>query len=642
MDKLFNSSEIYNSFSAIHNSTPPNFSAEQLFNSVNNQFSSFDPMTKQNFLTFLVEDYSFFQNIPNIFEKISDLGNQLLKSDNFSSQITALTTLTKLFLNLPNLDQEKQGKFNDFMSMLFSKSVDLNEVPHLRNICSQCLQEINTIKGPGFVPYPASKFLGSAAENHAPTAYSELAFCNGCDQSELAKFLDTRFWSMSPLESSLFAPKFYPKLPTTPNDPLLLRNAIEKGDVSKETALSLINNPFSAYGVPQTIYGFTDTFEFDASSLFSPFDKDDTIAAKSNLLPHKMSSIDSSSVLSSFPQQSPNSAIVSAVFNLASMFEPKEIYLFYRRFYEKTPNFDQQWFNLYDNIDQSSKDTVKCFLIQYPTRKSAQKAILSSDDGRIPLSFIENVDEETVHLLPSLLPKLSAEKALLAKEKMAKYSIQQNLESVECHFSSSSQLLQVTSVQVETTELIKTQITVHVKPIAEMQSPLFAPCFRLEKGSIFADNGFISLPLIDSEVTITFNMKPSRIESDSLRLICEYTSQDGQPHWFSLGDISVESHDLLSPSDVDFKTAWNEGEESRVLLPLKFQQVVSAMNKTVFGKNPNCEREENRLQSVVSTPMGSTVAIIAVASGQQTVLHFRAPSLDILEIIDLFIRSLAA
>ena len=642
MDKLFSATEIYDSFSAIHDSTPPNFSADQLFNSVYNQFSTFDAMTKQNFLTFLAEDFSFFQSIPNVFDKLSELGNQLLKSDNFSSQITALATLTKLYLQLPDLDQEKQGKFNDFMAFLYSKSVDLNEVPHLRNICSQCLQEINTVKGPGFVPYPASKFLEAAVENHAPTAYSELAFCNGCDQEELSKFLDTRFWSMSPLESSLFAPKFYPKLPTTPNDPLLLRNAIEKGDVSKDTALSLINNPFSAFGVPQTIYGFTDTFEFDAASLFSPFDKDDTIAAKSNLLPHKMSSIDSSSVLSSFPQQSPNSAIVSAVFNLASMFEPKEVYLFYRKFYEKTENFDQQWTNLYNNIDQSSKDTVKCFLVQYPKRKSAQKAILSSDDGKVPLTFIENVDEETVRLLPALLPKLSAEKALLAKEKLSMYSIKQSTESVDCHYTSSSQLLQIASVQVETTELIKTQITVHIKPITEMQSPLYAPCFRLEKGSIFADNGQVSLPVIDSEETVIFNMKPNRIESDSLRLICEYTSQDGQPHWFSLGDISVESHDLLSPSDVEFKTAWNEGEESRVLLPLKFQQVVSAMNKTVFGKNPNCEREENRLQSVVSTPMGSTIAIIAVASGQQTVIHFRAPSLDILEIIDLFIRSIAA
>jgi hypothetical protein len=640
MDKKLNVDELYTAFSSLHDSAKPVVTAEQIFNSVYTQFGSFDAMTQQNFLTFLGEEYRTFSSIEGIFEKILELCNKLLSTDNLGNQTTALATLTKLYLQT-NLDAQKEEKFKEFIKYLFTKSNDLNEVPHLRNICSQCIQEISMIKGSKFINIPSEKLLEAAAANHAPTAYSELAYSNGCNESDLKKFLNKRFWSMSPLESSLFAPKFFPQYPAIPNDPLLLRNSLAKGEVPLETALSLINNPFSSFGVAQTIYGFNDSLEFDGKSLFTPFDKEETIAAKCNLLPRKISSIDENPVLASFTEKQSNSAVVSAVFGLAARFAPSDIFAFYRRFYESTPLLDEQWIKLYNKIDQQIKETIKCFIVNYPTRKSAQVALLQSENGNVPISIINSCDKETAELLINAIPNLSPEAKLCAREKLKELGIKRDTIVAQASYASNTPLLEVISTQISTSDLTNTQITINFKPINELVSPIFGVCFRLEKGSIFAENGIITLPMINGECSVTFQMKPTRIESDALTLICEYTADDGSARFFPLDKVTVESHDLLSPSDVEFKQAWKEGEESRIILPIKFQEIVSAMNKTVIGKNPHCEHEESRIQSVVATPMGSTVAIVAVASGQQTIIHFKASSLDILAEIDIFIRSIS-
>ena len=640
MDKKFTVDELYSAFSALHDSSAPSVTPEEIFNAVYAQFGSFEIMTQQNFLTFLGEDYPMFSKITGIFEKILELGNKLFGSENLGSQTTALATLTKIYLQTP-LDAQKEEKFKDFIKFLFSKSNDLNEVPHLRNICSQCIQEISMVKGSDFVNIPSEKLLESASANHAPTAYSELAYSNGCNEKDLMKFLDKRFWSMSPLESSVFVPKFTPKFAALPNDPLLLRNALASGEVPRETALSLINNPFSSFGVAQSIIGFNDTLEFDGAALFSPFDKEEMIALKCNLLPHKISSIDENPALASFTEKKPESAIVEAVFNLASRFSSSDVFSFYRRFYESTPLLDDHWIKLYNKLDQQMKETIKCYMVNYPTRKSAQIALLQSEDGHVPISVINACDKENAGLLVDALPRLDAEASLFAKEKLKELGVKRDVSVVQASYSSNAPLLQITGTQISTTDLTNTQITVSFKPINELESPIFGVCFRLEKGSIFAESGIVSLPMVKEECSVTFQMKPTRIECDALTLTCEYTAEDGAARFFSLGRINIESHDLLSPSDVDFKQAWSDGEESRVILPIKFQQIVAAMNKTVIGKNPHCEHEESRIQSVVATPMGSTVAIVAVASGQQTVIHFKASSLDILAAIDIFIRSLS-
>ena len=410
MEKKLTVDELYSAFSALHDSSQPQITPEIIFNNVYSQFSCFDTINQQNFLTFLSEDYELFSTLPTIFEKIMEIGNKLLTSDNLANQTTALATLTKLWLKTP-LDQSKEEKLHEFINYLFTKSNDMNEVPHLRNICSQCIYEISSMKGPDFIKIPAEKLLESANNNHAPTSYSELAYLLGCDNEELKKFLDKRFWSMSPIESTVFAPEFLPKYPLIPNDPLLLRNVISKEGIPHDSALSLIYNPFSSFGVAQTICGFTDTFEFDSSALFSPLDKDEEIAMKSKLLPPKIASIDGNPVISSFVDQKSDSAVVAAAFSLASRFSSSEIFQFYKKYYEKTPDFDEHWSKLYDSLDKQTKETIKCFLIRFSSRKSAQKALIQSENGNIPISVIEKCDEEMSKLLLNVMDKLSPEKA---------------------------------------------------------------------------------------------------------------------------------------------------------------------------------------------------------------------------------------
>lgn len=631
-----NIEEIYKVFNSLHEAEGCKQSAEVLFNSVLNQFNSFEVANQQNLLNFIAEEYSFFSGINGGFNKIQNIANTMLASDNLGNQTTALAVLTKVWLQIPL--EGKEDKYKEFINMLFTKANDPNLVPHLRNMYSQCLHEINCVK-PNSLNLPPQKLMEAANSNNAPSSFSQIAYETAGKSDELKDFLDKRFWSMSPLESVSFSPAFSPNYPAPPNDPLLLFNAISNGKVTKDTALSLIINPFSQFGTANTIYGFKSQYEFDGSTLFTPFDNDETIANKVSLLAHRISTIENTPILAKFTEKTTSPAIISSVFNLASRFPPNDIFNFYRRYYEKTESYDEQWIALFNQLDASTQDTLRCFLVSYPSRRSAAIALLSGQSGKVPISCIESLTKSDIKILEHfsrVCPSIIANKV---HAKLLEFGAVKENTQTSSGFLSKPQLLSISSCVVETNSATKTKVLLDLSPTqSSLESPLYGACFRISCGNIFDHDESYVLPIIKGSCQIRFEMMPVRIESGQVVVTCEFTNEEGVPCSFTVGKINVEAHDLLSPSAADFKTAWSEGEESLAILNAKFQTVLAAMNKTVIGRS--CEREEGRIQAVLQTPTGNNVAVVAVASGNQTVIHFRAPSMQLLTMIDEFVHKL--
>lgn len=628
--------DIYHAFYSINESSGCTQPADVLFNSVVSQFSTFDAANQQNLLNFLAEECVFFSKIPQYMEKIQALANQMLSADNLGNQTTAISALTKLWLLSPQFDG-KEDKFKEFINMLLSKSNDSNLVPHLRNVYTQCLHEIVSVNKQ-LLNVPTPKLIENAHQNNAPNSFSQIAYELNGKSDEVKDFLDKRFWSMSPLEIATFSRDYAPNYPVPPNDPLLLFTSIHNGNVSKDTALSLINNPFSQFGTSSTIFGFKSQYEFEGHEVFTPFDNDDVVVNKVGLLAKRISTIESSPLLSTFSEKDPNSPIVSAVFNLARRFPASEVFTFYRRYYEKTEKLDDYWISLFNGLELTVQDSVRCFLVSYPHRRSAAIALISNENGHVPISCIDAVTKDDIRQLETLSTKSSPQISQKIHSKLVEFGAVKNLEGGSAGFTQSKPLLTIASAFIETNASNRTKVLLDVNPIPNLDTSLYGVSFKISTGTVFEKEEVYTLPQVNGPCQVRFELAPTRIDSTQLTVTCEFTAEDGTPSTFTLGNVNVDSVDLLSPSAVEFKTAWGEGEESLTILNTKFQQVVAAMNKTVIGRS--CEREEGRIQAVLQTPTGSTVTIVAVNSGNQTVIHFRAPSITLLTTIDEFLHKL--
>lgn len=642
---------------------------ENLLKSIEKGFQKLDKLdhvNSPNFVNFVVEQYRFFSSCKNIFDRVKQMCTILMNSNQLSSKVIGITSQTKLWLQAY---RENQG-IEQFIEFLYKNATDTNlnnmdNPPHLRSVYSQCLLEIYYAL-PDRVNLTPEQVIETTNSTLIPTSFPELAFAMKGESPEIEEYIQKRWWSLSPTETAFFAPTYVPPFPATPNDPLLLHTAMVKKMVPKETALTLINSPFSQSGVQNVLFEFKDSFEFDGGSLFTPYDNNELIAAKSLLLPSTIQSIQNNSILADFVNQGPDSSIVLAVFSIASRFGPEDLFSFYRNYFEKTPSFDKYWFELYNKQPQKVQASLRCFLQRFPDRLISAKAILSSD---LPtLTAINQVNDKNAAELAPLLKNScsnigSIESAysigkldsLLSNEsigKTVKESIEKsNKAQTNAKENSFQQIKEieeppflVIDQDVSTSNMTMTKIalTIKYKPIndeSQSNKPIYAITFTLSNNEYFAEPATISVPLMTDTAQVTFEMRPIKAGNCNLAMSCSYTTAEGEPAKCTMNFLILTIDMFLSPLEKDFDPSMVDGEESRRVLPIPFDKFEEKIKKYVFGKYSHNEENKKIIQTNLMTPDLHSISFEAVGIENETSVMFKAPTLELLSLIDEFLKN---
>jgi hypothetical protein len=188
----------------------------------------------------------------------------------------------------------------------------------------------------------------------------------------------------------------------------------------------------------------------------------------------------------------------------------------------------------------------------------------------------------------------------------------------------------------------RTNIILQVESTAEQKSTVYGVSFTLSNREYFEDDGVASVPMITGGHSVQFQMTPKKMGFCQLRMTVVFTTADGETRQFAITDDSnllVHPLSFLSPLEgKDFATVWAEGEESRFLSPLKFPAFFETFSTTVFGQL--AEKDTNSIQGTAITPDGKCIAVRAIASGNVTAVQFKAPSLELLSLVDDFLRGM--
>lgn len=661
-DKIYEIIESLNSGSTI------DVQPEALLKTIEKCFSKGDKIEHihcQNFLHFVVEQYTFFAGIKNLFTRVKELCTILINSKELSSKVTGITSQTKLWI----LSYKENQGIEHFINYLYTNAADsnmnnLDNPPYLRSIYSQCLLELY-YANPKLINYSYEQIIEASNSTFIPTEFPELAFSMKGESKEIEEYFKSRWWSFSPLETAVFSPSYVPPFPAVPNDPLLLHIAMEKKLVPQDTALSLINSPFSQFGVQSVLLGFKDSYKVDGDSLFTPFDSNELIAAKSQLLPPTIQSIEANPNLVDFISQDSNDSIVEAVFRIASRLGPQDLFLFFQKYFEKTPQFDEHWIQVYSIQQPQIQATLQCFLQQFPTRNASNIILLNSPSPSI--TSISNVNKDNYKELAPLLKNATtlsgtyqsayaAEKlhSLLTSEigEDVKQSIQTkttsntqlDLMNDEQVYVSKSPLFKIDVMNINTNNIICTTINLifafddKADPTLDGKIPFYGVTFALSNDEYFSNEGVATVPQITDFAELRFKMKPKKAGNCFLACTCSFTTKDGQYVQCQLGNVKVTIDMFLSPpNDPEALKTENE-EESRIVVPIPFDDFEAKISTCVFGRV--AQRENCSLKAVVITPEVFTITLDAKGIENVTSVTFKAPTLELISLIDEFINNL--
>lgn len=629
--------QLYQVAEGFHSGEPIEFAAEQILTSVEKRFNA-DSADSQNFLNMIVEEFPFFKDCNNVFERVKSMSSQLMASDHLSSKTTGYTAQTKLWIQ-----SGAQGitKFADF---LFETANNSEEPPHVRCVCSECLMAIWRAC-PQAVSENAEQLINAANTNLAPTVFSELAFCMGGQNDKLNDFYQKRWWSMAPFEAVVFDPAYKPEYPTVPNDPLLLHTAMKSKSVPKDTVLAMINSPLSGFGVPSVLLGFDDSFEVDGSELFTPYDSRGQVALKTRMLVPMIDSIEKNPQLAEFVTHSEDSPTVAAVFEFASLFSTDDLFEFFRRYYADTPAFDRFWIDLYNKQAEPVKETLKCFVSEYSDRVSAQ-TILLSDGGLPSIDLIGNIKDESLLPLLSRFAHEESARGLITRQKLNSFpesevarQILNTKPTVELPIDpENKKSFSIVSRVVRTYDRTTTEITMSIESLLDTSTPIYAVSFTLTNPEFFESDATASVPSMTSACEVHFKLVPKKCGSCQLGMTCSYTTATGEIHTCRLtGDshLVIRPEELLSRCEEPFASVWSKGHESRVRINMGFRVFSKLLENTVF------ETANDPLEATAVTPDGYEIAVRAVGNETATTVQFKAPSLDLLSLVDSVIRTLS-
>ena len=628
MEDLLSVEEIYGIFDSFHLHDIQKVSPDRLFNSIEALFPNLEHADAQNFINFVAEEMDFFSACSNSLERMKSLCESLLNSDVFPNRVAAIGALTKIWLRTPPATD-----ITPFIESLISRITDDREIPHMKTMCSECLLQINNAR-PGLIGVPVERLVEIAKNTPSPTFLPQLAAQIDSVDEGLEGFFRDRQYSMSSFEVAMMGNFEFPSFAAAPSDPLLLHCALQNGKVDSETVLSLINCPYSGFGVQQLLLDGGVDFTYEGNKLFSATDTLDVIAAKSRLLPHTLESLDCF-VFDRFEDLEADNPIIDSVFELAVHFGEIDLFGFFDKYFDKTPQFSSRWIDLFDRQTESIKCVLRLFLSERPESLTTQHAFMKDSVGMpIPIAARINPDEH-------------AEKfkriALLQKGDIAEYVKPKILKQKTVAMADMASrveiptLLSVTSRSIITASQTDTVITLTVTPTQQTLEKMYSVTFTLGGGDAFESDGINHVPVLTQECELRFLMKPKMIGDFSLPLICEFTDKTGTTKFFRMNNIQVLAFQLLSSSQVGFEDALKDAtEESRIVLQTPLSAICNYAQSTAFaGKN---EPGENRLDSVIGTPNGQTAVVIFTGAGQQTVVHLKAPDLEMLSLLDKCVR----
>ena len=629
--------QLYQVAEAFHSGEPVQFQPEQVLASVEKVFKP-DSADAQNFLNMIVEEYPFFKNCNNAFERVKGLAMQLMKSDHLSSKTTGFTGMTKLWINL----KENTSGITEFTDFLFKTASNSEEPPHVRCVCSECIMAIWRAC-PAAIRQSPDQLIDAANGNLAPTMFSELAFCMGGASDKINEFYQKRWWSMAPFETVIFEPTYNPEYPTVPNDPLLLHAAMKAKSVPKDTALAMINSPLSGFGVPSVLLGFNNVFDVDGSELFTPYDSRGQVALKVKMLPPIIESIEKNPQVAEFVTHPEDSPTVAAVFEFASKLSTDDLFEFFREYYTETDHFDRFWVDLYNKQPDAAKKTLKCFLSEHSHRVSAQRILLADSDAP-SLDLIGNIKDESLLPLLSRFAHEESARGLLAREKLNSFpeselakQILKTKPTIELPVvKEAKKSFSIVNRTVTTTDKTNTTILMSIESLLDTRHPIYAVSFTITNPEFFEADATWSIPSMTSSCQAQFKMTPKKCGICQLGMTCSYTTSTGEIHTCNLtGDekLCIRPEELLSPYNEPFKDIWEKGQESRVRLNMDFHtlsKLLTGFHSTVTDKT---------LEATAITPDGHEIALSADNS-ERTTVKFKAPSLHLLSLIDSLLRSL--
>lgn len=625
-----NTEKLYQIIGEFHTSSKTSIDRNVIMDSIEKFFSQIDQFHSQNFLNFLVEEYDDFSNCKNYFERVRSMANDLINSLQLSSKVAGITSLTKLWLRTNNHGIE------EFVNYLIKMIQDTNrDLPyHIKTICSNCLLEIYYAK-PEAIKIPYENVIEMANDNFIPTAFPELALAMKGQTDQISKYYEKRWWYCDPFENYLASDVYQPELPAVPNDHLLLHDLMKRNKVSKETALAMINSPLSGFGVSSILLGFKNTFSLDSDLLFTPFDTKEQIALKIQLLPPKIESIESNKILLDFVNQDANSPLVSSIFEISSRFNPDDLFVFFRKYYKITPQFDHHWVKLYNEQTPKIQHFIQSFLLEYPKREATIQVLLNN---KPTLSIINEAKEKDIPALKEIIRHKSGSiEAYYAEEKLKEIDPQYKEDLIisknkvmNPRFTKVTNIFTVINQNIHTSNKTAFSLSIEVNNNNEQ---IFAAAFHFSNPEYFEEDGIAIVPSITNACQIQFEMKPKKAGNCLLKSYCIFINLKGETIYSPIKDVSVNLSNLLVPHESDFDAIWSEGNESRLTLPMKFNDFYNKLNT-----NLKCTKEANLLKSLLKTPDNKIISIKATPNGNNTSIQFKAPSFDLLLVIDEYFK----
>jgi hypothetical protein len=206
----------------------------------------------------------------------------------------------------------------------------------------------------------------------------------------------------------------------------------------------------------------------------------------------------------------------------------------------------------------------------------------------------------------------------------------------------SKPVLRIVNKIVTTSNQNRTVIVLQLEAAPEPRGGIYGVAFTLSNPDFFEADGSAAAPSITNNASVQFEMKPKKIGACQLKLKVVYTNSDGDSFFFRLNEDSnlvIQPVSFLSVVEgVEFAPIWEQGDESRVISQLKFTAFLEAFSATVFGVN--AAKDTNSVQGLAVTPDGKYIAIRAVANANNTTVQFKAPSIDLLQLADDFVRRL--
>ncbi|EAY18624.1 hypothetical protein TVAG_463100 [Trichomonas vaginalis G3] len=628
---------LYDIFSSLSGCKIPSQSSEQILHSIEDQYKYLEIIHKENSVNEIVENYSFFQNCDGFFNRISSLCYNLIDSEHLSSKIIGITSLTKLFLQVPI----QLASFNGFMNKIISTLKDKSMPLHLRIIASNCLFEIQKAH-PELMKIKDNELFQIANDIPTQTFIPPILQSNNPDNPMLDSFVNQRFYALNPFEKLVFTPKiFYPEN-TIPNDPIQLNNFLEHKSINKSQALSILENPMSSFGLSTVIERSSQEFNFSAEELIHETDSVSTISLKSQLLPPTIDTILGSQILSNFSSHSSESTLVKSIFNLSLRFPPQDVVSFFQKFYPSSQALDAHWYNLFKHQNEATKNTLICFMAQYPSRKAFIKASIKFEPFySVPAIYnIDKEDNDMCKLLSTPLKEGKALASIFAKEKLSNMpevkDINEKIEPKDIEFVPDMFTIQNNEIHVYNQYSALVVLTIAAK--RKLKEPIVGITVTASCPECFHADGSRTIPISDfsmpEEVAIEMIAKKAANTRMNFRVV--FSTLSGETKYTIIEPINIQMFQLFSSSDADFLMACAGTQESRLFLQIKMNDLENLLRQTVFGVS--LVNEGREMHCVVTTPDGQLIGLRFIQNGNGITVVMKANDISYVASIDSFLR----